>query len=270
MVTYTDSHLNLKQIADSGQCFRMEERGAGTFEIIAGERRLRAEQQGNVCRFLCGEEEFEHFWKNYFDLETDYAKLLQRIDPADSYLRRAAERGKGIRILRQDLFEIIITFLISQQNHIRRIRRCIDNICRRYGKCCRTAEGGEYFAFPQAEALASASEKELLECNLGYRAKYVLSVSKSIASGAFSLEELKTLESGRVRERLLELYGVGEKVAACISLFGLHRLEAFPVDTHIRQAMEKYYPEGFPEKYRDFQGILQQYIFYGELFPELA
>lgn len=268
MVVYTDPYFNLKQIALSGQCFRMTETGGGVFEIIAKERWLRAKQCRDTVFFFCGRQEFESCWKKYFDLETDYEAIIRKIDSSDAYLCRAAQRGKGIRILRQDLFEMIITFLISQQNNIPRIRRCIENICCRYGRLCRTPEGREYCGFPKPEALAGASEQELLECNLGYRGKYVLDTAARIADGRFSLEELQKMDKAKAQEKLTELYGVGKKVAACAALFGLHRLDAFPVDTHIRQAVEKHYPGGFPEKYREFQGVLQQYIFYEELFPE--
>lgn len=268
MIVYASPYLNLRQIAASGQCFRMRETGDGVFEIISGTRFLRVCQQKDVCRFFCGEGEFEEYWKKYFDLETDYRVFLEKIDPEDHYLRRAAERGKGIRILRQDFFEMIVTFLISQQNNIRRVRRCIENLCSRYGKSCRTPEGAVYFGFPEPGALAAASAEELRECNLGYRGKYVQAAAAAVAGGNFPLAPLRDMDAQTAEEKLRELYGVGTKVAACIALFGLHRLEAFPVDTHIRQALERHYPQGFPEKYRDFQGVLQQYMFYGELFPD--
>lgn len=270
MVKKTVSHFSLEQICDSGQCFRMEKLGEGAFLVLAGNRGLRIRQEGETLEFDCTEEEFLDFWEDYFDLKTDYGAFLERIDPRDRYLCEAARRGWGIRILRQDLWEMLISFLISQQNHIARIRRCIGNICERYGKAaCAEKElepGEKLYGFPSPDALAQASEEELRDCNLGYRAKYVSRAAKAVAEGNCSLEKIKTMSYPEAKAALLELYGVGEKVADCICLFGLHHLEAFPVDTHIRQALEAHYRRGFPKrKYRGIEGVLQQYIFYYEL-----
>lgn len=162
---------------------------------------------------------------------------------------------------------MIISFLISQQNNIVRIRRCIRNICERYGEELRDEKGEIYYGFPSPQALSQAGEEELRECNLGYRSKYVSKTAGMVARGEISLEDLKHMTYPQAREELLKLYGIGEKVADCICLFGLHHMEAFPVDTHIRQALEKHYKKGFPMKrYAGCQGVMQQYIFYYEYF----
>ena len=121
-------YFNLKQICRSGQCFRMEQKADNSYIIIAGDRCLQAKQEGLRCEFDCEEEEYESFWKEYFDIETDYREYISRINPNDAYLKEAAAFGSGVRILRQDLWEMIVSFLISQQNNIVRIRRCIQNI----------------------------------------------------------------------------------------------------------------------------------------------
>lgn len=240
--------------------------GEDTFSIIAGDKYLEASQQGNKVAFQCEEEEFESFWKRYFDLETDYQRCIAAINPRDKYLIAAAERGSGIRILRQDLWEMIVSFLISQQNNIVRIRRCIENISARYGEEKISPQGKKYYAFPTAEKLANAAIEELLECNLGYRAKYVLRTAQEVALGEISLEEISRMNYKKAKEALLGLYGVGEKVADCICLFALHQMEAFPIDTHIRQALDAHYPKGFPKRrYKGMEGVMQQYIFYYEL-----
>ncbi|MDO5423523.1 MAG: DNA glycosylase [Eubacteriales bacterium] len=295
------------QIAQSGQCFRMEETAQGCWRILAADRAVELRRDGDEWVLSCGEEAFEGFWRSYFDLDTDYGAFLERIDPEDAYLREAAEFGKGIRILRQDLWEMIITFLITQQNHIPRIRRCIQNICERYGEektaewswtpagdsrlavdsapatgrpkaiqGQRPASGGpepaqgsplRYHAFPTPEALARATEEDLRACNLGYRAKYLIRTAQTIVNGGLDLQALPSLDCAAAKQELLKLYGVGEKVADCICLFGLHHLEAFPVDTHIRQAIAAHYPDGFPaERYRGFEGVMQQYLFFYHLF----
>lgn len=267
MIEYSLENFDIRQIHQSGQCFRMEEIGDGIFRVLALDRCLELTQEGQLCRFSCSREEFQGFWKNYFDLDTDYNLYRNKISSRDKYLCQAARLGGGIRILRQDLWEMIISFLISQQNNIVRIRRCIRNICERYGEELRDEKGEIYYVFPSPQALSQAGEEELRDCNLGYRSKYVSKTAGMVARGEISLEDLKHMTYPQAREELLKLYGIGEKVADCICLFGLHHMEAFPVDTHIRQALEKHYKKGFPMKrYAGCQGVMQQYIFYYEYF----
>jgi len=266
MIERAADYFDLAQICRSGQCFRMNTRGENRYCVIAGRHYLELEQQGRKCVFDCGEAEFEGFWKDYFDLGTDYGSYMGRIAREDIYLQNAARFGAGIRILRQDLWEMIVSFLISQQNNIARIRRCIENICMSYGERLEDKRGQVYRAFPAPPALAALKEDALMACNLGYRSKYVVRAARSVASGACDLAAIGRLPYPEAKKELLKLYGVGEKVADCICLFALHHLEAFPVDTHIRQALEAHYKQGFPMKrYEGCQGVLQQYIFYYEL-----
>lgn len=266
MVRRTVDHFDLAQICKSGQCFRMCREAEGCYSVIAGNRRICVSQQGEVVDFYCEKDEFERFWKHYFDLEGDYAGYIRQIDPADAYLVQAAAFGSGVRILRQDLWEMIVSFLISQQNNIVRIRRCIDNICRNYGQYMEDGQGQGYYAFPAPEVLAALGEDDLKACNLGYRSKYVVRTARSVAAGAFDPEAVGRMPYEAAKEELLKLFGVGEKVADCICLFALHHLQAFPVDTHIRQALEAHYRQGFPKRrYQGMEGVMQQYIFYYEL-----
>lgn len=266
MVRKTINHFNLDQICESGQCFRMWIKNEDTYSIIAGERYLEVAQQAGESIFYCEEAEFEQFWRVYFNLEEDYDFYMSRINPKDEYLKKAAEFGNGIRILQQDLWEMIVSFLISQQNNIVRIRRCIQNICEQYGEERINAHGEVYYTFPKPETLAALEEDALKECNLGYRSKYVVRTAKSIASGEVNLHEIQQMPYKQAKEELLKLFGVGEKVADCICLFALHHLQAFPVDTHMRQALQQHYKRGFPKRrYKGFEGVLQQYIFYYEL-----
>ncbi len=266
MITLELEHFDLAQICGSGQCFRMEKMQENRYKVLAADQYLEIEQQGKIVTFCCTQEVFLCFWLFYFDLDCDYQTYLDRINPRDKYLNAAAEKGEGIRILQQDLWEMIVSFLISQQNNIVRIRKCIENICERYGEKKRTPEGTEYYAFPTPEALAGATEEELRNCNLGYRAKYVLKTAEAVASGEVSLERIQDMSYKKAKQELMGLYGVGEKVADCICLFALHHIDAFPVDTHIRQALEQHYKRGFPNRrYKGIRGIMQQYIFYYEL-----
>lgn len=259
-------YFDLEQICESGQCFRMKRKSEHQYEVIAGDRYLQISQKGNQICFDGTPEEYEGFWKRYFDLETDYGNFIQRIDPGDSYLMEAARFGSGIRILKQDLWEMIVSFLISQQNNIRRIRRCIEAICEKYGEKKRNKAGDIYYAFPKPEAFAGLGEDDLKKCNLGYRSKYVVRTARMTADAEVDLQKIERSSYPEAKEELMRFYGVGSKVADCICLFALGQMEAFPVDTHINQALQKHYPGGFPmEAYPGFQGILQQYIFYYEL-----
>lgn len=269
MVRRTVDNFDIRQICDSGQCFRMQQRDGNTFSVIAAGRYLEIEQKGRESIFSCGEEEFEEYWKQYFDLERDYGAYIQRANPKDAYLLNAIRFGEGIRILHQDLWEMTASFLISQQNNIVRIRKCIQNICEQYGEARENFRGEIYYTFPKPEALAYLEEDGLKACNLGYRSKYVVRTARSIAKGETELEAIEGMAYKEAKAELLKLYGVGEKVADCICLFGLHHLEAFPVDTHILQALRKYYKRGFPKKrYKGYEGVMQQYVFYWELRGE--
>ena len=266
MLTIEMDNFDLGQICRSGQCFRMDQIGDDRYRVIAGDKYLELTQERGIVNFFCPEEDFIFFWIRYFDLDHDYNEYIQKINPRDKYLTAAGEMGSGIRILQQVLWEMIISFLISQQNNITRIKKCIENISREFGEKKESSTGAEYYAFPTAQALASATEEQLRACNLGYRAKYVLDTARKVFFGDISLESIYEMPYKTARKELLNLYGVGEKVADCICLFGLHQLDAFPIDTHIRQALDAHYKRGFPNRrYKGFRGVMQQYIFYYEL-----
>ena len=266
MLTIEMDNFDLGQICRSGQCFRMDQIGDNRYRVIARDKYLELTQERGIVNFFCAEEDFIFFWIRYFDLDCNYSEYINMINPRDKYLTVAAEMGNGIRILQQDLWEMIISFLISQQNNITRIKRCIENISRKFGERKVSSTGVEYYAFPMPQALAAATEEQLLECNLGYRSKYVLDTARKVTFGDISLDSLYDMTYKAARKELLNLYGVGEKVADCICLFGLHQLDAFPVDTHIRQALDAHYKRGFPNRrYKGYRGVMQQYIFYYEL-----
>lgn len=266
MVERELKNFDLGQICDSGQCFRMRRQSEDTFQILASDREIKVARRADRWLFHCEEKEFAQFWEQYFDLKEDYERYREQINPRDRYLRDAAEFGSGIRILRQDLWEMIVSFLISQQNNIVRIRRCIENLCESYGEKKIRGGGGVYYAFPRPEVLAGLQEDALKDCNLGYRSKYVVRSAQSVVSGEIDLNQVRSMPYSKARAELQKLYGVGEKVADCICLFALHQLEAFPIDTHIHQVLERHYRRGFPNRrYWKCRGVMQQYIFYYEL-----
>ena len=260
MFDYNIESLDIRKIADSGQTFRMsfdEERSlpdAEVFRCIAGDK---------VCfagggRVWCPEED-DAFWKEYFDMDTSYESFIDAIDPEDVYLTSAAEYGRGIRILRQDPWEMLITFIISQRRSIPSIKTCVEALCTRFGK---ELDGGLY-AFPTPEELAAVPLEELSCCSLGYRTEYVYLAAKGVADGSVDLEAMKGLSDAELLAALMALRGVGPKVANCVSLFGFYRIGAFPIDFWIDRVLKEHYPGGFPmERYRGYAGVMQQYMFY--------
>ena len=269
MIKIVTQDLSIRQIAESGQCFRLNRLTEERYALVAHGRYLEVEQRGDELRFFCTQEEYDEIWQQYFDMENDYGRYRSAVAKEDTYLAQAAAFGSGIRILQQDVWEMLISFIISQQNNIKRIRKCIETICERYGEQ-RTFESetgkGIYYTFPGAEALAQATEEELRACNLGYRSRYIVDTSNSIVNGEVDLDSLRKMGYKQARGELLKLSGVGEKVADCICLFGLHHMDAFPVDTHIRKAVDEHYPSGFPfDRYTGYAGVMQQYIFYYDL-----
>lgn len=270
MITVELDNFSLREICQSGQCFRMREtEEKNTYELIAGDKYLKASQEGSIVNFFCSDMEFICYWVPYFDIDMDYGKYIQTVNPRDRYLNAAVQCGSGIRILHQDLWEMIITFLISQQNNIARIRGCIERLCARYGEKMES-DGTEYYSFPTPEQLSAATESDLRQLGMGYRARYIVETTRSILTGEVSLDRLYQIKYYRTaRKELMKLSGVGEKVADCICLFALHHMDAFPIDTHIRQVLDEHYRRGFPNRrYRGMRGIMQQYIFYYELSGE--
>lgn len=267
MTEYKCSDLDLKKIAESGQCFRMNEEGEGKYKLVAFGRLLRLEQKGpGEVVFNCPEAEFESIWRDYFDLNADYAAYRASVDPDDIFLTEAAEEGKGIRILRQDPWETLITFIISQRKNIPAIKACVEALCRRFGKPL-DEEG--VFAFPEPEDLACADETCLKDCSLGYRVPYVSKAARMVCDGAIDLNALNTLDDGPLLETLMTVPGVGPKVGNCVSLFAYHRIAAFPIDVWIGRMLEQHYGGVFPlERYEGYAGIMQQYIFYHALMSK--
>ncbi len=274
MITIEKDCFSIPQICESGQCFRLDLTAENFYELTAADRHLKMQIQremGNEGEperiiFFCTQEEYDEFWRAYFDLDTRYEDYQAAVDPADSYLRLAAWFGRGIRILRQDPWEMVITFILSQQNNIPRIKGLIRALCEKYGKKRTAPDGTVYDTFPDAQSLARASEEELRAMKLGYRSRYICGTAAMIAEGRVDLGKLRKMEYQEAREELMKLPGIGGKVADCICLFGLHQLDAFPVDTHIKKVLDGWYKGEFPfERYKGYAGIMQQYIFYYDL-----
>ncbi len=256
----SNKDFDLEKIADSGQSFRWSLQDDGQWRVIARDKVLYCKQlKWDEVELGCSEEEYADFWKNYFDMETDYEKIRNMIDPKDEFLKKSAGIGQGIRILRQDPWEMLITFLISQRKSIPAIKGCVEKLCALCGSLI--GDTGLY-AFPTPEQIVAKSEEELLSCGLGYRAKYIYETARKFASGEYSVENLKGLGDKELEAALMELFGVGIKVASCTMLFGFYRVDAFPIDVWMNRVLAEHYPEGFDfERYTPYNGIMQQYLF---------
>lgn len=272
MIKKVISNFSIEQICESGQCFRMRKLTDGYVEVIAHGKYLIVSQNENEVTFDCSQEDYGTVWKEYFDIDqgTDYDKIISSIDNNDLYLKNASKFGSGIRILNQDLFEMIISFIISQRNNIKRIRGCVSRLCEKYGeeKVFINDKGEKiiYYDFPKPEALASANIEDIKSLGVGYRDAYIKRAAEDVVSGKLDLEKLKQMDYQDAREELLKLFGVGVKVADCICLFALHHIDAFPIDTHISSILNNEYNGEFPfYKYEGYAGILQQYMFFYDL-----
>ena len=294
MITQILDDFDLEKIAESGQCFRWEKID-GAIENVScspvnkqeAEKRKKITDitshpciyrilAGNSCLYItaldagqglyeldCSEEDFSNFWHRYFDLGENYRCIRERIDRAqDPFLWEAAEQEKGIRILRQDPWEMLITFIISQNKNIPGIRRCVESLARSCGKMKTDSRGIPYYSFPTPQQLASLSEEALADCRLGYRSKYVKAAAEAVLTEKINLEEMIPADEKTAIASLTALYGVGVKVANCVSLFGLHHMDAFPIDVWVKRILSQEYPNGYPrEQYSPYNGIYQQYMF---------
>lgn len=250
---------SLGQTLDCGQCFRWKRTPDGAWEGAAGPRFVCITEK-NLPEVLR-----DRFWGNYFDLDRDYGAIRSSLCAMDPALARAAEYAPEIRILNQDPWEALGSFILSQCNNIGRIRGLIGRLCRAYGE---SADGRA--AFPGPEAVARQSESGLRALGCGYRAAYLLDAARKTAAGELDFVALARLPLEEARRTLTGVSGVGPKVADCALLYGLHRLDAFPMDVWMKRAMKTLFPGKKPEDFGEYAGIAQQYIFhYSRNHPDL-
>lgn len=264
IITITDD-FDLKKIADSGQTFRCRIFDDGTYRFITREYILYIKKIENTqYEISCSLEEWEKVWMSYFDFDRDYAKIRRDFQD-DLFLTMAADVGEGIRILRQDAWEMLISFIISQRKSIPAIKSCIEKICTLCGNKIQT-EREEVFAFPIPAALYKADTDKLAACGLGYRLPYIQNAATRIYEEPTFLQDAEELDDSNLLERLKLIKGVGDKVANCIMLFAYKRTSSAPVDTWINKVIQQKYDgiNPFPN-WGDVAGIAQQYIFYYSL-----
>lgn len=245
----------------SGQCFRWSENADGSLSGGAGDRWVTLSQSGGRVAVLGDSRpDAEQFWRDYLDFDTDYCSIRRHSVEAEPRLEQAVARCGGVFILRQDPWEALCSFIISQNNNIPRIRTIIDRLCRRYGTPVAAADGSQAWAFPSAEAIAAAKEEDLRELGLGYRCGYLPAAAADVLSGRFDPEVLRELPLAEAQKALQTMKGVGPKVADCVLLFGLHRLDAFPRDVWIKRALAGEFKDTALQ-HSPYAGVAQQYIF---------
>lgn len=260
-------NLNLEQIANSGQCFRWKKIDENKYGIVAYGKYVEIVQNGQNFIFSCDKEEWDLVWKDYFDMDTDYDDIKRRIyESKDEHLIMAYEKGNGIRILKQDLWEIIVSFIISQNNNIKRITKSVDDLCVRANKACESQSNQYRFPLPGEVTKDIFDDKTM---GFGYRDTYLKEIYSYAKENPDWIDQLKAMSYDKAMESLLQRKGIGKKVANCICLFGLHHVDAFPIDTHVKQLLEEHYPDGFDfKRYDGVAGIVQQYLFYYELIKD--
>ena len=257
--------FDLKKIIDSGQCFRPKEIEAGLFRFICGENILHISKlDEEIFEVDCSQEDWNNFWENYFDLKTNYADIRRDVEnfatgkPYEKYLHNSVEFGKGIRILRQEPFEMLISFIISQRKNIPSIRSSVEKISEKFGK-----RVGDVYLFPRVEEMAGVTVDDLTGLGLAYRKPYIKEAVDKVACGAIDLKELETFSDKDLVEELKMINGVGDKIANCVALFAYHRVDRAPVDIWIRRSIEENFNgENIFARFGKNAGILQQYIFY--------
>ena len=269
-----EASFNPTHIFECGQCFNFHKEEDGPYTAVFLDKIINAlelEDGSSLIRNISEGDFYEYFY-DYFDLATDYEKIKKEI-AIDETLKKATDYGYGIRILNQELFETTISFIISANNQIPRIKKAVRIISERYGKFIGEYKGRKYYSFPKAEDLMNVSPEELREyARVGFRDKRIVEASRMIHEGALDFDKDQELESDELKKKLMELPGIGPKVADCIPLFAYHRRETFPVDVWIKRVMEALFiKKEVPKKqvddharkyFGDLAGYTQQYLFY--------
>ena len=269
--------FKLKDIFECGQCFRWNRQEDGSYIGVFGRNVIEVKQKERTIFFqgVC-EKEIKETVEKYFDLKRDYKLIQDKLAKTDKHLKTSIEYGKGIRILNQDLWETIISFIISANNNIPRIKGIIERLCKKFGNTLEY-KGNKYYTFPTAHQLKSVSIEEYRKLSLGFRDKRLYQTTQMVLKKEVNLEKIKNLPTNKAREELLKLSGIGPKVADCILLFStLKRFDVFPVDVWVRRVMNELYIHNedenkvskkqienlAKEKFGELEGLAQQYLFY--------
>lgn len=260
LIVTSSSPFSARQTFTCGQCFRWTQQPDGRYLGIVRGTPVRVSDQAGSLVLSCDNRQFESLWRNYFDCDTDYAAICDSFT-VDAFTSAAADFGRGIRILRQDPWEALCTFLLSQCNNIPRITGIVDRLCTLLGEPI-AWEQHTLYTFPTPEQLAVCTNEDLASLRAGYRTPYLIAAAQAVCSGAIDFSALEHMDTDRARREIMQLRGVGRKVADCFLLFGLHKLDAFPVDTWMKKAAAYY--SGDMKRFINspYAGVYQQYFFF--------
>ncbi|MBQ7957726.1 MAG: DNA-3-methyladenine glycosylase 2 family protein [Clostridia bacterium] len=258
LIAETDGVINLDYTLDCGQSFRWKKTD-NLWQTVAFGRKISVSCEDNrtLIFYDTSKEDFENIWKNYFDLERDYVSIVSRFT-GDAYLKEASDKYYGIRVLNQEPWEAICSFIISQNNNIPRIKGIIERLCENFGDDL----GDGFFTFPSSEKIAALTVEDLAPLRSGFRAKYILDAAKKVAEKEIDFDAIYKNDISYGREQLMKIKGVGPKVAECALLYGFGKAEAFPVDVWVKRIMSELYPDGIPACAYPEIGIAQQYLFH--------
>ncbi|MCL2016714.1 MAG: DNA-3-methyladenine glycosylase 2 family protein [Defluviitaleaceae bacterium] len=262
VVLYDIKHFSLPEVLNCGQCFRFNasENTENQYTGVAHGRQLvLAVQAGNLIIKNVTLAEFYSIWQDYFDLQRNYANLRNQY-ASDPTLKKATEFSQGLRIMRQEPWETLVSYILSQNCNIPRIKNMVESLCQHFGEQL----PNKNFAFPTPQRLAKLSVDDLAPIKTGYRAAYIIDAAKK-AAAELDLSALQEMSTDKIRQQLLKIHGVGPKVADCVLLYGFGRTEVFPIDVWIKRVLAKYYPNGFPpQNISKTAGIAQQFLFHYE------
>jgi len=264
-----------KHIFECGQCFRWEVEADGSYTAIAFDKVINVslDQQGNIILKNTNIDDVQNIWIPYFDLDKDYTKIKKELSCIDEYLKKSTEFGYGIRILRQDFHEMVISFIISARNSIPMIKRSVEKLSVSLGEHIDTYNDKKYYSFPSMSALASADIEIIKDAKVAFRANYIKNTAQTILDKNINSKDFDNLDLEQTSIKLQQLKGIGAKVADCIALFGLAKYDAFPVDVWVKRVIEEFYLKdkdlSLPklrkyclEKFENMGGYAQQYLFY--------
>lgn len=259
---FENPDFNLEHTFECGQCFRWDRNSDGSYTGVVGNSIIKANENGKSFNIECDNDELV---KTYFDLDRDYGEIKTKLSGIDDVLPKAIPEGEGIRLLKQNPWETLISFIISANNNIPRIKKIINSLCTNFGSKIE----GDYYTFPDADVIALLTVKELDVIKSGFRAKYIIDAAQKVISGEVDLEKIYGMDTYSAREYLKQIKGVGNKVADCILLFAYQKFDVFPKDVWTKKVLHDLY--GVEDKdfetfivshFGELAGFAQQYLFY--------
>ncbi len=262
-----------KHTFECGQCFRWDLESDGSYTGVAYGKILNVCKEDNTVIFNnTNIEDFNNIWIRYFDFNNDYSKIKYHLSKDDKIMKDAVDFGYGIRILQQEAWETLVSFIISANNGIPRIKKSVESLSENFGKYLGHYKNKDYYSFPSPQVVSQLTDDQIKSCGVGYRSKYILSTAKKVINENISLNKLKELSSEECYNTMIKFSGVGPKVANCVLVFAMGKLESYPVDVWVKRVMEYFYfqedtpnkkiEEFAKNKFGKYAGYGQQYLFY--------